>query len=118
MFRTTHTEPSSVSLANRLTPCVVLAASFVLVGCGGAAEADVTTDGQFAYACILTDHVLEEHGTPDSLEAFIGDNANPGAREAFAISMLANGSVNNAFADTCASLVDGISRIGMRGVTV
>ena len=117
MFRTTHTEPSSVSFVKRLTPCVVLAASFVLVGCGGAVEADVTIDGQLAYACTLTDHVLEEHGTPDSWEAVIGDNANPGAREAFAIGMLANGSENNAFADTGASLVDGISRLDIEGLT-
>src|SRR5699024_4158838 len=108
MFRNTLTQKSPSNLTKRDTPVAVLAASIVLVRCGGSAEADITSEGRLAYACTLTDHVLEEHGDPDSLGAFMGHEADPGARETATVGMLANGSDNETFAAIGSTLVESV----------
>jgi hypothetical protein len=117
MLRTSHTERSLVSSAKRLAPGVVLAASFALVGCSGTAEADVTTEGQVAYACALADHALEQHGTADSWEAIIGHHTDPGARETASVGMLVYESEDEAFAEAGANLIDAINRVNIEGLT-
>lgn len=108
VFHTTANAPK------RLTVSVALAASAVLLascGSGNATDIDVSAGGQYAYACALAEHVEAEHGSPESWENFIGDEADPGAREVSSIGALAMGAENAGFSDIGEQLMEGISRV-------
>ncbi len=116
MLTPPHTKRSLLRTPKRLSLTIGLAISTVLLAsCGSsnssaAAGVDVSEEGQLAYACALTEHVASEHGAPDSWEGFIGDDADPAARETAAIGALAMGSDDETSNDAGDLLVEGISR--------
>lgn len=119
MITTTHTSKSFTNAPKRLIITVGLAVSTALLAsCGSAVgSTDASEEGQLAYACGLANHVESEHGAPDSWKGFIGDGADPAAREAGAVGALAMGSDDETFKDAGELLVDGISRADTEGLS-
>src|SRR5699024_2534020 len=63
-----------------LAACTLMAGA--LAACSSAsADSDVSEDGRLAFGCSVTQHIHEEHDTPDSWSPFLGDDADPAVRE-------------------------------------
>lgn len=112
MLEITHFKESSRGLVRCSIPFAAIAASILLTSCGDTgAEGDISDTGQIAYACALAEHVEAEHGAQDSWDAYIGNDANDGAREASAIGMLTVGSHDTALRAAGEDLLEAITRL-------
>lgn len=112
MLAHTDSKASPVRPATRFIPVAAIAASLVVVGCSNAsAEADISESGQLAYACALAEHLEAEHQGPAAWDVYVGNQADPGARETAAIGALTTGSDDADLADTGTNLLEGMARL-------